>query len=88
VINRALPEAADSGSPERQLWCAVVGRALQDALDRIATVSAPTERQKLRRDALSWFAGNGNEFRAACERAGYDPDFLRSRVLTMADSVG
>ncbi len=70
-------------SAERQLWCAVLDRAMQDAMDRIATVSGPHERQKLRQEARDWFLRNGQDFRAACESAGYDPDYLRSRILAM-----
>jgi hypothetical protein len=70
-------------SAERQLWCAVLDRAMQDAMDRIATVSGPHERQKLRQEAREWFLRNGDDFRAACESAGYDPDYLRSRILSM-----
>jgi hypothetical protein len=61
----------------------VLDRALQDAMDRIATVSGPVERQRLRQDARDWFLRNGQDFRAACESAGYDPDFLRQRILSM-----
>jgi hypothetical protein len=70
-------------SAERQLWCAVIDRAMQDAMDRIATVSGANERDKLREEARSWFMRNGDDFRSACESAGYDPDYLRSRVLSM-----
>jgi hypothetical protein len=70
-------------SAERQLWCAVVDRAMQDAMDRIATVSGPHERQKLRQEAREWFLRNGDDFRVACESAGYDPDYLRTRILSM-----
>lgn len=70
-------------SAERQLWCAVLDRAMQDAMDRIATVSGTHERQKLREEARDWFLRNDVDFRSACESAGYDPDYLRSRVLSM-----
>ena len=70
-------------TPERQLWCAVIGRALDDAMDHIATVSGPTERLNIRNEARAWFHGNGPDFRVACESAGYDPDCIRSRVLTI-----
>jgi hypothetical protein len=78
---------AERQSAERQLWCAVLDRALQDAMDRIATVSGPVERQRLRQDAREWFLRNGQDFRAACESAGYDPDFLRERILTMISNA-
>jgi hypothetical protein len=74
-------------SAERQLWCAVIDRALQDALDRVATVSGPAQRQRLREDARDWFRHNGREFRIACEGAGYDPDDLRSRILSLIASA-
>lgn len=76
----------NSSSPERQLWCAVVDRALQDAMDRIATVSGVTERQRIRQDARDWFLRNDDDFRIACEAAGYDPDHLRSRILRMIEA--
>lgn len=72
-----------SSSAERQLWCAVLDRALEDAMNRVAAVSGPRERLKLCREARRWFALNGTEFRLACESAGYDPDHLRSRILAM-----
>jgi hypothetical protein len=73
----------DRGSAERQLWCAVLDRAVQDAQDRIATVSGRAARVKLREDARIWFQRNGTEFRTACDGAGYDPDFLRARILSL-----
>lgn len=77
----------ESQSAERQLWCAVIGRAVQDATDHIATVSGPVERQRIREDARAWILHNGLDFRAACHSAGYDPDYLRSRILTMMETV-
>jgi hypothetical protein len=81
-------EHRNGQSPERQLWCAVIGRALQDALDHAATVSSPNERQNVRDEARAWFLRNGNDFRAACESAGYDPDYLRSRIVSMFEGKG
>jgi hypothetical protein len=73
-------------SAERQLWCAVIDRALHDAMDRVAAVSAPAERQKIREDARRWFLSNGSGFRIACEAAGYDPDYLRLKILSLIDA--
>jgi len=72
-----------SHGPERQLWCAVLHRALQDATNCIATVSGEDERQRIRDDARNWFLRNGYDFRIACEAAGYDPDYLRCVVLPL-----
>jgi len=71
------------GSPERLLWCAVISRALQDALNDVATVSNPPQREKIRADARDWFIQNGADFQAACNSAGYDPHVLRPRVLRL-----
>lgn len=70
-------------SPERQLWCAVISRALQDALNDVATVSSLFQRKQICEDARSWFVRNGADFQAACNAAGYDPGVLRPRVLRM-----
>lgn len=75
-------------SAERQLWCAVIGRAVQDATDHIATVSGPGERQRIRDAARAWIIRDNLDFRLACESAGYDPDYLRSRILTRMESDG
>ncbi|MGH6984084.1 MAG: hypothetical protein ACREEI_07650 [Stellaceae bacterium] len=69
------------GSPERLMWCAVISRALQDALNDVATVSSMLHREKIREDARNWFIRNDADFQAACNAAGYDPGVLRPRVL-------
>jgi len=70
-------------SRERQLWCAVISRALQDALNDVATVSSHLLRAQIRDDARSWFIRNDADFQAACNAAGYDPGVLRPRVLRL-----
>jgi hypothetical protein len=70
-------------SPERQLWCAVISRALQDARNDVATISNPIVRKQICEEARNWFNCNGADFQAACNAAGYDPTILRSRVLRM-----
>ncbi len=75
-------------SPERQLWCAVISRALADAMDDVATVSSLPQREQIRQDARSWFVRNDADFQAACNAAGYDPGVLRPRVLRMIGAGG
>jgi hypothetical protein len=70
-------------APERQLWCAVLDRALRDATGNIRTVGSPAERERLREDALRWFVGNDDDFRRACEAAGLDPDRVRDHALQL-----
>jgi hypothetical protein len=75
-------------SPERQLWCAIITRAVDDALDRVSGVGGQAERARIREDARRWFVQNGGDFRQACEAAGYDADFLRQRILKQQDHPG
>lgn len=71
-------------SRERQLWCAVIDRALQDATRRPAGwAPLSTEQLRERREARRWFIDNDDHYRHACESAGIDPDILRKRVLQM-----
>jgi len=71
-------------SPERQLWCAVLERAFEDAMDRVAAVAAESAQHlSLREEAHDWFLRNGREFRETCYSAGFDPDYLRGRILSL-----
>src|SRR3546814_9432220 len=57
-------------SRERQLWCAVIDRALQDATRHPADWTALTKEQaRERAEARRWFAENSAHFRHACESA-------------------
>jgi hypothetical protein len=73
-------------SPERQLWCAVLDRAMQDAADHVAAAGSDPARRRLRSDAQRWFAEAGTDYRYVCESAGIDPDELRSRMLRRGDT--
>ena len=77
--------AAARDSAERQLWCAVIGRALNDALHTVGAATGEVQRDRIRDEAREWFLRNGGDFRAACESAGYDPDYLRHRFLKLMD---
>ena len=72
-------------SPERQLWCAVIERAVQDAIDHVGAVSEGPARNRAREEARQWFIENSRDFQKTCDAAGYDPDFLRSRVLRLIE---
>jgi hypothetical protein len=73
-----------NGSPERQLWCAVVERAMQDAVGPSAALDHCEARRRERQDALKWFLEGGRDYQMACDAAGVDPEHLRHRVLTLA----
>jgi hypothetical protein len=72
-------------SRERQLWCAVIGRAVQDAIQSPGPVGRTREQLQHWHAARRWFADNDIDFRRACEAAGFDPDYLRDRVLRLFD---
>ena len=73
-----------SGFAERQLWCAVVERALQDAIGPAAINAGNELRRPERQDALEWFMENGHDYQMACDAAGIDAEYLRHHVLTVA----
>jgi hypothetical protein len=73
-----------SRSPERQLWCAVVERAMQDAVGWNAAIERCEARRRERQDALRWFVEGGRDYQLACDAAGVDPEHLRHRVLKLA----
>jgi hypothetical protein len=80
----SAPNTTDH-SPERQLWCAVIERAVQDAIDHVGAVSEGPARNRAREEARQWFIENSRDFQKTCDAAGYDPDFLRSRVLRLIE---
>jgi hypothetical protein len=77
-----------SGFPERQLWCAVVERALQDAVGPSAMVAHAESHRPERQDALQWFLENGHDYQMACDAAGIDAEHLRHHVLKLAARTG
>ena len=72
------------GFPERQLWCAVVERAWQDAVGAALSAARDEPQSRERREALQWFVDNDPDYRLACDAAGIDPDDLRHRVMRAA----
>ncbi|HEV2303061.1 MAG TPA: hypothetical protein VGR91_15955 [Stellaceae bacterium] len=77
-----------NGSAERQLWCAVVERAMQDAVGLNAALDRCEARRRERQDALNWFVEGGRDYQMACDAAGVDPVHLRHRVLSLASQSG
>jgi hypothetical protein len=74
-------------SRERQLWCAVIERAVQDAIRPDGPTGTTSEQRRQREEARRWFVENSHDFRVACDAAGFDPDCVRDRVLRMADAT-
>ena len=78
-----VSRSASDHTPERQLWCAVVGRALEDALGNPGGISGSFAQHRAVVEARDWFEENGLDFRRACEAAGFEPDLLRDRALRL-----
>lgn len=90
LARRDEPVGADTPvqSRERQLWCAVVGRALEDALGQPGGIAGTTARRRAVDEARDWFVRNGDDFRRVCDAAGYEPDLLRRRALKLIAENG
>jgi hypothetical protein len=59
--NDATPARTDIYEPERQLWCAVIERAVNDAKGSLGAVDRPCHREQIRGDALSWLRSESRE---------------------------
>ncbi|HEX6978871.1 MAG TPA: hypothetical protein VF342_06190 [Alphaproteobacteria bacterium] len=75
--------SVSSGLGECQLWCAVIIRALEDALGNPTSISDAMARARAIEEARHWFFSNDADFRLACHAAGYEPDVLRRRVMRL-----
>jgi hypothetical protein len=75
--------AASNRCSERQLWCAVIGRALEDAVGNPGGAAGAVARHRAIEESRRWFLSNDPDFRLVCDAAGYDPDVLRHRVLRL-----
>ena len=72
-------------SRERQLWCAVIGRAVLDATWPDGPTGITRERARQREEARRWFVDGGHDFCVACEVAGFDANTLRNKMLLVMD---
>jgi hypothetical protein len=65
----------NSALPDKELWQAVIVRALMDALmpggDRLDKSRART-----------WLTGQSKDFTMVCSLAGFDQDFIRDSYLS------
>lgn len=71
-------------TPEKRLWQEVIIRAVLDALWTGAEFDKNGRRKQaaIARDkAAAWFEGNSEDYREVCDRAGFDPDFLRKAFM-------
>lgn len=62
-------------TPEQKLWMAVLETAVEDAL----TNKDPEEKEAAR----NWFRQGGSHFKLVCDLADFNPEYVRSRILTL-----
>lgn len=69
-------------SPEsdRQLWCAVISQAIDDAACSIGPRNRKSRNVEIRR-ARDWLTKPNEDFADVCRLAGYEPDRIRAQVI-------
>lgn len=61
---------------EQAMWRAVILQAMVDAVSK----SSKPETVRARKAALTWLAGDSDDFVQVCEQAGWHADYVRKRV--------
>ena len=88
-IQKHEPSRADRiTSPERDLWVAVLGRALLDAFKEPSNLNLNLRMNKThdmyfkynRDQARHFFLEGGDYFREVCEMAGRNPEYVKEKV--------
>ena len=75
-------------SPERDLWIAVLGRALLDAFDEPPNLNLKLRMNKThdmyfkynRDQARNFFSHGGSYFKEVCEMAGRNPSYVKEKA--------
>ncbi|HVV43176.1 MAG TPA: hypothetical protein VHC94_19170 [Nitrobacter sp.] len=68
---------------DRQLWCAVLSQAIEDATSTRISKRAQSEKQA----ALDWLLVDSIDFKTVCTLAGVEPDAVRDRLMQMPGVV-
>lgn len=79
-------ESAPPG--ERGLWLRVILQLINDTQGKAADVSGEKERQRMQRLAIRWFTENGKDFQQVCLMAGYEPEWIRDKVMVLLKKGG
>lgn len=74
----------------RQLWCAVLARALDDALGCQGDLNGNEDAaaRRLQLAAADWFRHGGVQFRLVCWLAGLDPEVIQGRSMARIERRG
>ena len=65
-------ESNQSRTPEQQLWISVLTKAADDAIYTSDWLES--------RKAIAWFRSKQKDFKAVCEYAGYNPDYVSFKM--------
>jgi len=69
----AAPASSQGKNPLKELWCAVLTKAVRDAFGASDWVDA--------RSAIAWLKSYNKDFRLVCEFAGRDPQYVYKRLI-------
>ena len=68
-------------NPEKNLWCSVLKRAIEDASGTVESQHHKATREAIRRATTVWFERGDRDFRMVCEMADFDPDYVQQKAL-------
>ena len=71
-------ESNQSRTPEQQLWISVLTKAADDAIYTSDWLES--------RKAIAWFRSKQKDFKAVCEYAGYNPDYVSFKMKGPLDA--
>ena len=69
----ASPQSSQGKNPLKELWSAVLSKAVRDAFGASEWVDA--------RSAIAWLKSYNKDFRLVCEFAGRDPQYVYKRLI-------
>tara|TARA_R110002020_G_scaffold186531_2_gene384585 strand:+ start:25 stop:432 length:408 start_codon:yes stop_codon:yes gene_type:complete len=69
----AVRTSSEGKNPHRELWSAVLSKAVRDAFGASDWVDA--------RSAIAWLKSYNKDFRLVCEYAGRDPQYVYKKLI-------
>lgn len=71
----------EAKGPEIVLWRAVLTQAITDARRKLADNTMRPEAEVNKAQATEWIRSNCADFRAVCELADVDPDYMHQQLM-------
>ena len=71
----AEPQSSQGRNPIKELWSAVLTKAVKDAFSTTDWVQA--------RSAIAWLRSYNRDFRLVCEFAGRDPQYVYKKLIKL-----